>query len=152
MTFLLPAVRVQCMVQNQDDSSCSHAWQTPPQQSSKPDIFMKDWLKFKEEKSILCVCSPFIKALSPLSHLYSNTSVPRVPLVPNYMKSVSWCRLRRAHNWFGETLAGWEFGNGMEGGGGGQFTSNLGPGWTRIAPHKEEGFQVSKRDLGEKGN
>jgi hypothetical protein len=36
-------------------------------------------------------------------------------------------------------------------GGGGQFTSNLGPGWTRIAPRKEEGFQVSKRDLGEKG-
>jgi hypothetical protein len=28
---------------------------------------------------------------------------------------------------------------------------NLGPGWTRIAPRKEEGFQVSKRDLGEKG-
>jgi hypothetical protein len=23
--------------------------------------------------------------------------------------------------------------------------SNLGPGWTRIAPRKEEGFQVSKR-------
>jgi hypothetical protein len=36
-------------------------------------------------------------------------------------------------------------------GGGGQFTSNLGPGWTEIAPRKEEGFQVSKRDLGEGG-
>jgi hypothetical protein len=35
-----------------------------------------------------------------------------------------------------------------EWGGGGQFTSNLGPGWTRIAPHKEEGCQVSKRDSG----
>ncbi len=35
---------------------------------------------------------------------------------------------------------------GREWGGGGQFTSNLGPGWTRIAQHKEEGFQVSKRD------
>ncbi len=34
----------------------------------------------------------------------------------------------------------------MEWGERGQFTSNLGPGWTRIAPHKEEGFQVSKRD------
>ncbi len=33
-----------------------------------------------------------------------------------------------------------------EWGGGGQFTSNLGPGWTRIAPHRKEGFQVSKRD------
>ncbi len=33
---------------------------------------------------------------------------------------------------------------GREGGGGGQFTSNLGQGWTRIAPRKEEGFQVSK--------
>jgi hypothetical protein len=40
---------------------------------------------------------------------------------------------------------------GREWGGGGQFASNLGPGWTRIAPHKEEGFQVSKRDSGERG-
>jgi hypothetical protein len=40
---------------------------------------------------------------------------------------------------------------GREGGGGGQFTSNLGPGWTRIAPRKEVGFQVSKMDLGESG-
>jgi hypothetical protein len=30
----------------------------------------------------------------------------------------------------------------------GQFTSNLGPGWTRIAPHRKEGFQVSERDSG----
>jgi hypothetical protein len=43
-------------------------------------------------------------------------------------------------NWNGEGM-----------GGGGQFTSNLGPGGTRIAPRKEEGFQVSKRDLGGKG-
>ncbi len=42
-------------------------------------------------------------------------------------------------NWNGEET-------GREWGGGGHFTSNLGPGWTRIAPHKEEGFQVSKRD------
>ncbi len=34
---------------------------------------------------------------------------------------------------------------------GGQFTSNLGLGWTRIAPHKEEGIQVSRRDSGERG-
>jgi hypothetical protein len=40
---------------------------------------------------------------------------------------------------------------GREWGGGGQFMSNLGPGWTRVAPRKEEGFQISKRDLGEKG-
>ncbi len=40
---------------------------------------------------------------------------------------------------------------GRERKGGGQFTSNLGPGWMRIAPRKEEGFQVSKRDLGERG-
>ncbi len=39
----------------------------------------------------------------------------------------------------------------MEWGGGGQFTSNLGPGWTRIAPRKEEGLQVSKKDLRERG-
>jgi hypothetical protein len=36
----------------------------------------------------------------------------------------------------------------LEWGEGGQFTSNLGPGWTRIAPRKEEGFQVSKRYSG----
>ncbi len=47
-------------------------------------------------------------------------------------------------NWNGE-------GMGREWGGGGQFMSNLGPGWTRIAPCKEEGFQVSKRDLRETG-
>jgi hypothetical protein len=35
---------------------------------------------------------------------------------------------------------------GKERGGGGQFTSNLGPEWTGIAPHAKEGFQVSKRD------
>ncbi len=40
---------------------------------------------------------------------------------------------------------------GREWGGGGQFTSNLGPGWTRIAPHRKEGFQVSKRDSGARG-
>ncbi len=40
---------------------------------------------------------------------------------------------------------------GREQGGGGQFTSNLGPGWTRIAPHRKEGFQVSKRDPGTRG-
>jgi hypothetical protein len=38
-----------------------------------------------------------------------------------------------------------------EWGGGGQFTSNLGPGWTRIAPHRKEGFQVSKRYPGARG-
>jgi hypothetical protein len=30
----------------------------------------------------------------------------------------------------------------------GQYTSNLGPGWTGIAPHAKEGFQVSKRESG----
>jgi hypothetical protein len=37
---------------------------------------------------------------------------------------------------------------GRERGGGGQFTSNLGPEWTGVAPHEKEGFQVSKRDSG----
>ncbi len=32
--------------------------------------------------------------------------------------------------------------------GGGQFTSNLGPEWTAVAPHAKDGFQVSKRDSG----
>jgi hypothetical protein len=40
---------------------------------------------------------------------------------------------------------------GREWGGGGQFTSNLGPGWMRIAPHRKEGFQVSKMDSGTGG-
>ncbi len=46
---------------------------------------------------------------------------------------------------------GREIGMGREWGGGGQFTSNLGPGWTRIAPRKEEGLQVSRRDSGKRG-
>ncbi len=33
-------------------------------------------------------------------------------------------------------------------GGRGQYTSNLGPGWTGLAPHAKEGFQVSKRESG----
>ncbi len=37
---------------------------------------------------------------------------------------------------------------GGKGEGGGQYTSNLGPEWTEIAPHAKEGFQVSKRDSG----
>ncbi len=41
----------------------------------------------------------------------------------------------------------WEWG-GKEEGARGQFTSNLGPEWTGIAPHAKEGFQVSKRDSG----
>ncbi len=45
---------------------------------------------------------------------------------------------------------GRENGMGREWRGGGQFTSNLGPGWTRIAPHRKEGFQVSKRVSGTK--
>jgi hypothetical protein len=42
----------------------------------------------------------------------------------------------------------WEAGkeNGEGRGTGGQFTSNLGPEWTGIAPHAKEGFQVNKRD------
>jgi hypothetical protein len=40
---------------------------------------------------------------------------------------------------------------GREWGGGGQLASNLGPGWMRIAPFKEEGFQVSRGDSGERG-
>jgi hypothetical protein len=35
---------------------------------------------------------------------------------------------------------------GGKGEGGGQFTGNLGPEWTGVAPHAKEGFQVSKRD------
>jgi hypothetical protein len=42
--------------------------------------------------------------------------------------------------------AGREIGEGK--GRGGQFTSNLGPEWTGIAPHAKEEFPVSKRDSG----
>jgi hypothetical protein len=38
-------------------------------------------------------------------------------------------------------------GEGREGGGG-QYTSNLGPEWNGITPHSKEGFQVSKRGSG----
>ncbi len=41
--------------------------------------------------------------------------------------------------------------NGMVREWGGEFTSNLGPGWTRIAPHRKEGFQVRKRDSDTRG-
>ncbi len=40
----------------------------------------------------------------------------------------------------GSGKRGWE----GKGEGGGQYTSNLGPEWTGIAPHAKEGFQVSK--------
>jgi hypothetical protein len=67
--------------------------------------------------------------------------------VSDYMKSVSWCRHRRAHNWNGEPSgSGKGNGEGRGEGGGGQFTSTLGPEWTGVAPHTKEGFQVSKRD------
>jgi hypothetical protein len=39
-----------------------------------------------------------------------------------------------------------EKGMGRKGRGEGQYTSNLGPEWTGIAPHAKEGFQVSRRD------
>ncbi len=44
--------------------------------------------------------------------------------------------------------AGKENGEGRGREGGGQYTSNLGPEWTGIAPHPKEGFQASKRDSG----
>ncbi len=48
------------------------------------------------------------------------------------------------------TIGEREKGDGEEerGGGEGQYTSNLGPGWTGIAPHAKEGFHVSKRGSG----
>ncbi len=46
-------------------------------------------------------------------------------------------------NHWGKGKGGWG-----ERKGGGQYTSNLGPGWTGIAPHAKEGFQVSKRESG----
>ncbi len=46
------------------------------------------------------------------------------------------------------TIGARESGDGEEKRGGGQYTSNLGPGWTGIAPHTKEGFQVSKRGSG----
>jgi hypothetical protein len=65
-----------------------------------------------------------------------------------YVKSMSWCRRRGAHNWIGGTIGEREREWGGKGEGGGQYTSNLGPEWTGIAPHAKEGFQVSKRDSG----
>jgi hypothetical protein len=42
-------------------------------------------------------------------------------------------------------------GNGEGMGRGRSVYKQLGPGWTRIAPHRKEGFQVSKRDSGTRG-
>ncbi len=50
-----------------------------------------------------------------------------------------------------ETVGEREKRMGRVGGGGGQYTSNLGPEWMGIAPHAKEGFQVSKRGSGTKG-
>jgi hypothetical protein len=49
---------------------------------------------------------------------------------------------------WGTVGAGNGNGKGKRRGGRGQFTSNLGPERTGIAPHAKEGFQVSKRDSG----
>jgi hypothetical protein len=48
----------------------------------------------------------------------------------------------------GEPLGKGKRGMGRKKRGGGQYASNLGPGWTGIAPHTKEGFQVSKRESG----
>ncbi len=40
-----------------------------------------------------------------------SSPVLQTGIVPNYMKSVSWCRLKGAHNWIGGTIGGRE--NGM---------------------------------------
>ncbi len=58
----------------------------------------------------------------------------------------SWCRLSKAHNYFGETRGGsgnWKAeGMGREWEGGCQFTSNLGPRWT--GSHHTKGGILSK--------
>jgi hypothetical protein len=51
---------------------------------------------------------------------------------------LKWGTVEEREKWDGE----------KERGGEGQYTSNLGPGWTGIAPHAKEGFQVSKRGSG----
>ncbi len=43
-------------------------------------------------------------------------------------------------------------GNGEGMGRGRSVYKQLGPGWTRIAPHRKEGFQVSEGGLGNKGS
>jgi hypothetical protein len=105
-----------------------------------------------------CLQDPWLKAGSITVSRTHGWDFPQDPCMSvrsvivydclNYVKLGSRCRLSRAHNWSGEA---WGDGNlGWEGGC--KFMSNLGPGWTRIAPHKEEGFQVSKRDSREGGN
>ncbi len=65
-------------------------------------------------------------------------------------KPGSRCRLSKAHNWFGETPGGREFGIGREWGGNGEGEVSLRATWDqggrdRITP--KEGFQVSKREM-----
>ncbi len=66
--------------------------------------------------------------------------------VPDYVKPGSWCRLSRAHSWFGETPGGREIGVGREWGRGGQFMSNLGPGWTG-SHHPKGGIPSEKKGI-----
>ncbi len=71
--------------------------------------------------------------------------------VPDYAKLRSWCRLSKAHNWFGETPGGRE----LEWGGNGEGEVSLQATWDQGGQGRttqEEGFQVSKRDPGERGN
>ncbi len=70
-------------------------------------------------------------------------------IVPDYVKPGSWCRLSRAHNWFGETQEGREIGMGRERGGDGEEEVSLWATWDQGGQDRttqEEGFQVSKRD------
>jgi hypothetical protein len=62
----------------------------------------------------------------------------------------SWCRdvVLEGHSTdLGKPQGGWEIGMGR----GRSVYKQPGPGWTRIAPRKEEGFQVSRRDSGKRG-
>ncbi len=54
--------------------------------------------------------------------------------VPNYVKSGSWCRLRRVHNWFGETTAGQEIGMGKGWTGNGEGEASLRATWDQGGP------------------
>ncbi len=87
----------------------------------------------------------FLQSKNESVHFYYKLYKPHVS---DYVKLMSWCRCRGAHNWTGGTIGEREREWGGKGEGGGQYTSNLGPEWTVIAPHAKEGFQVSKRDSG----
>ncbi len=108
------------------------------------DILPQKWTDYKFYPKTTCLYPNILVAHFSQNIYCSSDNI----IVSDYMKSRSWCRRRKAHNWNWEPLGSGEGDWGGKGKGRGQFKSNLGPEWTGVAPHAKEGVQVSKRDSG----